>query len=208
MSVPPLFKFPKSSFFSIGLPRAENTFYQLSEEAIKEQIRTFTKDQNENGNSLPTLLLVRAKYNENIHNFSEVKNTIDEESFSHLYQKMIKHLDGKQIWIRNSYLVLGNENALKIRHISEYPKDDLFILKAFSSPAEDEMENFEPDWYFINTPDFFANPEDDGINNSKYCIINYERKVVLMGGGASYSEKLMQQLKVEMKLALKVEVKK
>ncbi len=201
MSVPPLFKFSKDSFFSIGLPVAQNTFFQLSEEELKKQISSSKKNQNEN--SLPEFLFVKENNKKNIFNSSESAHTIEEKDFDVYYQNMIKHLDDKLIWIRNSYLILSNKSALKIRNISEYPQDDLFILKKFSMPAKEELENFEPDWYFINTPEFSANFKAEGINDTKFCIINSIKKVVLIGG-TSYSEELIQPLFFELELALNI----
>ena len=205
MSVPPLFKFSKNTFFSLGLPGAENTFYQLSEEELKKQISSSKNKEKENENGLPKFLFVKEKNKE--YNSSESANTIEEKDFDVYYQNMIKYLGDKQIWIRNSYLILSNESALKIRHISENPQDDLFILKNFSGPAKEELENFKPDWNFINTPDFFVKSKTEGTNDSGFCLINYIKKVVLIGG-ASYSEKLIRRLFFELELALNIKDEK
>ena len=205
MSVPPLFKFPKNSFFSIGLPRAENTFYQIQEKELKKQLKHSKVNEKEIEKRLPAHYIVGNIDRENSFNSSE-SQVLKEKYFDALYQKMIAHLDHKPIWIRDTNLVFSNNPIFKTRHISEDPKDDLFILKTFSSLSKEELENFEPEWYFINTPYFFANPEEDGINHSNFTIINFVKKVVLIGG-ASYSQKLVQQLLSDVELALNIEVK-
>ncbi len=197
MSVPPLFKFSKHRFFSIGLPHAENTFYQLSEEQLKKQMASSKKNEKETETSLPPLFVVKDSKSEFFFNSHESFNILDEKHFDSLYQKMIAHLENKQIWIRDSHWVLSNKNSFKTRYISEDPKDDLFILKSFTMPAKKELENFEPEWYFINTPDFLANPKDNGTNNTKFSVINFVKKVVLIGG-APYSEKLIKGLPTDM----------
>lgn len=193
MSVPPLFKFSKNSFFSIGLPGVENIFYQLSEDELKKQMASSKKNKKETENTLPPLFVMKDNKSEIFFNSHESFNILDEKHFDGLYQKMIAHLENKQIWIRDSYWVLSNKNTFKTRHISEDPKVDLFVLKNFTMPAKKELENFEPEWFLINTPDFFANPKDNGINDTKFSVINFVKKVVLIGG-ASYSEKLIKGL--------------
>lgn len=200
MSVPPLFKFSKNSFFSIGLPRAENTFYQIPEKELKKQMKHSKLNENEIEKEVPAHYIVENIDRENSFNSAE-SQVIKEKYFDALYQKMIAHLDHKPIWIRDTNLVLSNNQILKTRHICEDPKDDLFILKTFSSLSKEELENFEPDWYFINTPIFFANLKEDGIGDSNFTIINFAKKVVLIGG-ASYSEKLIKRIFSDLDLVL------
>ena len=68
-------------------------------------------------------------------------------------------------------------------------------------PSKNNLENFEPEWYFINTPNFFVNLEEEGIQHSDFTIVNFVKKVVLIGG-ISYSDKLIKRLLSDIKLSL------
>lgn len=192
MSVPPQFKIPKNIFFSIGLPGAENTFYQLSETELIKQSELSKKEEKEVGKNPFAHFIVKDDTKANAFELSETNQLIDEKYFDILFQKMMIHLENKPIWIRDTFLMPGENYKLKTRHINEDPKDDLFVLKAFSEPTKEELENFDPAWYFIHTPGFLATPKD-GINDKKFTIINFTKKVVLISGVHS-TEKLIERI--------------
>jgi phosphoenolpyruvate carboxykinase (ATP) len=73
-------------------------------------------------------------------------------------------------------------------------------------PSKNNLEDFEPEWYFINTPNFFVNLEEEGIEHSDFTVINFVKKVVLIGG-IFYSEKLIKRLLSDIKLSLDLTVK-
>lgn len=197
MSVPPLFKFEKNSFFSIGLPGAENTFYQIPEKELKNQIK-LSKKKKEIEKNIPSHFIV--KDSGILIDFPEA-GVLAGNHFDLVFRKMIGYLKNKPIWIRDSNLFPGNKDIFKTRHISEDPQNDLFILKNFSMPSKNNLENFEPEWYFINTPNFFVNLEEEGIQHSDFTIVNFVKKVVLIGG-ISYSDKLIKRLLGNIKLSL------
>jgi ATP-dependent phosphoenolpyruvate carboxykinase len=202
MSVPPLFTFQKNSFFSIGLPVAKNTFYQLPEKELKNQIKLSKKKKGGEKN-IPSHFIVKGSGI--LIDFPEA-GVLSGNHFDLVFQKMIGYLKNKPIWIRDSNLFQGNKDIFKTRHISEDPQNDLFILKNFSMPSKNNLEDFEPEWYFINTPNFFVNLEEEGIEHSDFTVINFVKKVVLIGG-IFYSEKLIKRLLSDIKLSLDLTVK-
>lgn len=52
----------------------------------------------------------------------------------------------------------------------------------FLRPNEEELENFKPEWTVINAPGFHANPEVDGTRQHNFAILNFTRKIALVGG--------------------------
>jgi phosphoenolpyruvate carboxykinase (ATP) len=58
----------------------------------------------------------------------------------------------------------------------------------FLRPDEKELQNFNPDWYIIHAPTFFANPKEDGTPNGNFTLINFSKKVILIGGSAYTGE--------------------
>ncbi|MEO8819797.1 MAG: phosphoenolpyruvate carboxykinase (ATP) [Ginsengibacter sp.] len=192
MSVPPQFKIPKNIFFSIGLPGAENTFYQLPEKELIKQTDLSPKDEKEVEKNQPANFMVKDDITANAFDLSEKNQFIEEKYFDILFQKMIAHFESKPIWIRDTFLIVGENDKLKTRHISEDPKDDLFVLKAFLKPTKEELENFNPNWYFINAPHFFATP-NDGIRDKNFTIVNFTKKVVLISG-VNYTEKSIERI--------------
>ena len=204
MSVPPLFVMPKNILFSLGLPLAENTFYQLSSDRLIQQCIERKEGVPDN---IGALVVHTEKYtNRNSKNCFVVKDNItntiewndssqpiEKKFFDGLYQKMIEHLGVKEIWIRDSYFCADSATRLYIRSISEDPAGDLFVYNMFLHPTQKEIENFNPDWYIIHAPSFSADAKTDGIRQDNFTIINVTKRVILIGGLA-YDNEIKQMI--------------
>ena len=200
MSIPTMFAIPRNMLFSIGLPSAENTFYQLSPGELTQQclerkegvlsdtgalvINTgkFT------GRSPKDRFIVKDKISKNTVDWNDINLPIEEKYFNRLYQKMIDHLGKQEIWIRDSFACADPEYRLNIRIMNEDPSSNLFAFNMFLRPSKKQLENFNPDWYIIHVPTFFANPKVDGTRQENFTIINFTKKVILIGGSAYTGE--------------------
>jgi phosphoenolpyruvate carboxykinase (ATP) len=52
----------------------------------------------------------------------------------------------------------------------------------FLRPAEDELEEFEPDWHIIQAPGFKADPSVDGTRQHNFAIASFTHKTIIIGG--------------------------
>ena len=52
----------------------------------------------------------------------------------------------------------------------------------FLRPEEKEISEIEIDWHLIQVPHFFADPETDGTRQKNFSIINFTKKIILIGG--------------------------
>ncbi len=55
-------------------------------------------------------------------------------------------------------------------------------------PDASKLENFEADFTIIGCPNFKGEPEMDGINSENFVILNFAKKVVIIGGTAYAGE--------------------
>ena len=69
-----------------------------------------------------------------------------------------------------------------IRVVNEYPWSNLFVYNMFLRPTESELANFDPEWVVINAPGFMADPEVDGTRQHNFAIIDFTRKMAIVGG--------------------------
>lgn len=104
------------------------------------------------------------------------------EKFDALYEKVTDYLSGKEVFARDSYACSDDEYRLNIRVINEYPWSNLFAHNMFLRPEEAELENFEEDWLVVNAPGFHADPEVDGTRQHNFAILNFSKKIALIGG--------------------------
>jgi len=104
------------------------------------------------------------------------------DSFDALHKKVIAYLNDKVIFVRDSYACADPEYKLNIRAINEYPWSNMFAYNMFLRPTEKELESFSPEWTVINAPGFMANPSEDGTRQHNFAILNFTKKIALIGG--------------------------
>ncbi|QWX83244.1 phosphoenolpyruvate carboxykinase (ATP) [Cellulophaga sp. HaHaR_3_176] len=103
-------------------------------------------------------------------------------AFDKLYDKVIKYLGNKEIYVRDSYACADEDYKLNIRVINEYPWSNMFAYNMFLRPTEKELENFEPEWTVVNAPGFMAVAKEDGTRQHNFAILNFTKKIALIGG--------------------------
>lgn len=102
--------------------------------------------------------------------------------FDALYNKVTEYLSGKEIFVRDSYACADKDYKLNIRVINETPWANLFAHNMFLRPTEAELDSFEADWLIVNAPGFMADPEVDGTRQHNFAILNFTKKIALIGG--------------------------
>ncbi|MGB7393653.1 MAG: phosphoenolpyruvate carboxykinase (ATP) [Pricia sp.] len=104
------------------------------------------------------------------------------EKFDALYDKVIAYLNEKELYVRDCYACADHNYRMDIRVINEYPWSNLFAYNMFIRPTDEELKNFETDWTVINAPGFRADAEVDGTRQHNFAILNFTRKIALIGG--------------------------
>src|SRR5699024_234695 len=110
------------------------------------------------------------------------------DQFDALYDKVIDYLADKELYVRDAYACASEEYRLNIRAINEYPWGNLFVYNMFLRPSKEELEYFEEDWLVVNAPGFMADPKIDGTRQHNFSILNFKRKIALIGGTAYTGE--------------------
>tara|TARA_R110002050_G_scaffold4573_3_gene22169 strand:+ start:14153 stop:15769 length:1617 start_codon:yes stop_codon:yes gene_type:complete len=104
------------------------------------------------------------------------------DMFDKLYDKVVGYLSNKEVFVRDSYACADPSHKLNIRVINEYSWSNQFAYNMFLRPTEAELENFEPEWTIVNAPGFKANPEIDGTRQHNFAILDFTKKIALIGG--------------------------
>ena len=111
------------------------------------------------------------------------------DKFEQLTDKVINYLnDRAKLYVRDCTVGASPEFAQGVRVINEYPWSNLFALNMFLRPNKEELKSFSPDWLVINAPGFLASPELDGTRQENFSILNFSKKIALIGGSAYTGE--------------------
>jgi len=104
------------------------------------------------------------------------------DKFQKLYDKVVDYLSDKELYVRDSYACADEDYKLNIRVINEYPWSNMFAYNMFLRPTEDELNDFSPEWTVVNAPGFMADAEVDGTRQHNFAILDFTRKIALIGG--------------------------
>ncbi len=114
--------------------------------------------------------------------WGDINKPFDPDKFDALYEKMIHYLNDKELYVRDCYACADPDYRMNIRVVNEYPWSNLFVYNLFLRPREDELEDFEPEWTVINAPGFKADAAKDGTRQHNFAILNFSRKIAIVGG--------------------------
>lgn len=120
--------------------------------------------------------------------WGDVNIPISPEAFDKLYDKVCAYLGGKEVWVRDAYACADPEYRLNIRVVNETPWANLFCNDLFLRPTADEIATQNHDWLILQAPGFHADPATDGTRQGNFTIVNFTRKVILIGGSAYTGE--------------------
>jgi phosphoenolpyruvate carboxykinase (ATP) len=114
--------------------------------------------------------------------WGDVNIKFDAAKFDALYNRVTAYLSGKDVYVRDAYACAEKKHQLNIRAVTESPWANLFIYNMFLRPTDEEILNFTPEWTIIAAPGFMADPKIDGTRQHNFAIMNFTKKVILIGG--------------------------
>jgi len=114
--------------------------------------------------------------------WSDINLPFDPQKFENLYEKVVKYLSNKEVFVRDAMVCADENYKVKIRVVNEYPWSNMFAFNMFLRPTEDELTNFTPEWTIVNAPGFMAVPLEDGTRQHNFSILNFTKKIALIGG--------------------------
>ena len=114
--------------------------------------------------------------------WGDINIPFEEDKFDKLYDKVVAYLSGKELYARDAYACADERYRMNIRMITELPWSNLFAYNMFLRPTSDELKSFSPEWTIIQAPSFMAVADEDGTRQHNFAILNFTRKIVLIGG--------------------------
>lgn len=112
----------------------------------------------------------------------------DSYKFEILYNRVIDYLSDKELFARDVYACADERYRLKIRVVTELPWVSMFAYNMFIRPPKEELEDFTPEWSVIQAPKFLSNSAKHGTRQHNFSIINFKRKIILIGGSGYTGE--------------------
>ncbi len=113
----------------------------------------------------------------------------DGNKFDGLYTRMLGYMQSKDVFVQDVYVGADEKYRMPIRFVTEYAWHSMFIRNMFIPPqTQDEYKRFVPEFTVIDTPGFKSNPAVDGTPGETFIVLNYERKLAIIGNTAYAGE--------------------
>jgi phosphoenolpyruvate carboxykinase (ATP) len=125
--------------------------------------------------------------------WGKVNQPFDPLKFENLYARMLAYLQGRDLFIQDCYAGADSNYRICVRVITETAWHSLFARNLFIRPNQDELASFIPDFTIINLPNFHAVPDLDGTRTDAFIIVNFARRLILIGG-TSYAGEIKKSV--------------
>jgi phosphoenolpyruvate carboxykinase (ATP) len=104
------------------------------------------------------------------------------EGFDALHDDMLEHMKGRDYFVQD--LIGGSDPtvSINVRMVTELAWHNLFIRHLLRRPEHTTLDSFIADFTVINCPSFQANPEKHNCRSETVIALNFDKKLILIGG--------------------------
>lgn len=114
--------------------------------------------------------------------WGKINQAIAPDIFERIYQKMLAYFQGRDLFIQDMQAGAHPEFSMPIRVITEKAWHNLFSRNLFIPIALSKIANAKPQFTVIQSEAFLADERIDGTASETFIIVDFERRVVLIGG--------------------------
>ena len=126
--------------------------------------------------------------------WSKVNRPIDARHFDALHQRLLNYVEGRELFVQDCYAGADPRYRLAVRIITEQAWHSLFARHMFIDvPGTIGIPAHTPEFTVIDVPGLHAEPSHHGTNSEVFIILNFEKKLVLIGG-SSYAGEIKKSI--------------
>lgn len=125
--------------------------------------------------------------------WGKVNRPFDADRFDDLHRRLVSYLQMKDVFVQDCWAGADPDYRLPVRIITEYAWHSLFARNMFIKGKREDLVSHEPEFTVIDCPRFHAIRDMDGTNSEVFVIINFAKKLVLIGG-TSYAGEIKKSI--------------
>jgi phosphoenolpyruvate carboxykinase (ATP) len=183
-----------SALAQLGLTNLGNVYWNLSTPALYEEIvrrregwishlgPMVVHTGHHTGRSPNDKFIVREPSSEQKIAWGTVNQPMDEAKFNALFMKLCAFFQGRDVFIQNLHAGADPSHRLPVRVITDYAWHNLFARNLLIQPREPVIHTSPDTFTIVDSPRFHASPESDGTNSEVFIVINFARRLGIIGG--------------------------
>jgi phosphoenolpyruvate carboxykinase (ATP) len=189
-----------------GIRNVERVYWNLSvpalyEEAVRRHEGLISaggplvcRTGQHTGRSPNDKFIVREPSSEDKVWWGKVNRPVEAKAFDALYERMLNYVEGKELFVRDSYAGADPRYRLPVRVITEQAWHSLFAKHMFIDvPGVVGRPAHTPEFTVIDLPGLHADPAAHGTNSEVFILLNFAKKLVLIGG-TSYAGEIKKSI--------------
>ncbi|HEX5807479.1 MAG TPA: phosphoenolpyruvate carboxykinase (ATP) [Anaerolineales bacterium] len=104
------------------------------------------------------------------------------DKFEGMFNRLLGYLQGRDVFVQDVYAGADEDFRLPVRFVTEHAWHSMFIRNMFILPASlEEYKRFVPEFTIVGVPGFKAAPSVDNTNSETFIVLNFERKLAIVG---------------------------
>lgn len=116
-------------------------------------------------------------------NWGKINVPYDPHKFDILFERVKAYLQNREIYVQDAFAGADPKFKVPVRVITMYAWQALFARNLLLRVTDkDILKTFSPEFTIIALPQFHGVPELDGINSERFILVNFTKKLVLIGG--------------------------
>jgi phosphoenolpyruvate carboxykinase (ATP) len=133
------------------------------------------------GRSPKDKFFVREPGSEEHIDWGDVNQPFDESRFDALFERVAAYLSERDVYQLDCYVGADERYRLPIRVYTELAWQSLFARHLFITPSK-RPADFVPEFTVVDAALFQADPARDGTRTSTFVLVNFRRRMILIGG--------------------------
>ncbi len=178
----------------LGLRNLGNVYWNLSTPALyEESVRRregwishlgplVVHTGHHTGRSPNDKFIVRDESNDKKIAWGKVNRGMDPAKFDTLYAKLTAFFQGRDLFIQNLYGGADPRYRIPVRIITDHAWQNLFARNLLILPEEPTIHSSPDTFTIIDSPRFHATPETDGTNSEVFIVLNFTKRIGIIGG--------------------------
>jgi phosphoenolpyruvate carboxykinase (ATP) len=180
---------------AVGIEGAAQVYWsssvaELYEEAVRRREATISAEGplvcrtgQHTGRSPNDKFIVKEPSSEKHVAWGKVNRPIDAESFDSVQRRMLAHIRGRDLFVQDCWAGADPAFHLPVRVITERAWHSLFARHLFIPETDAaKQQQHDPQFTVIDIPSFTANPATEKTNSEVFILLNFAKKLVLIGG--------------------------
>ncbi len=115
-------------------------------------------------------------------NWGDINLSFDPDKFDAMFERMVDYLQGRDLFVQDLFAGSDPQYRLPVRVINELAWQNLFVRALFVRPSNEELKTHRPEFTILCAPKFHADPQRDGTRTEAFVLVNFTRRLILIGG--------------------------